>query len=658
MNTRRALVVLGLCCACRAEDVELVPRVDGGAPTLPGLISLRVTPPSVTLVEDGRPPALAPVTFRAFGTFAEGEREVSADVAWSFTPVELGSLDAGILQPSGAGGRGTVTASADGISGTAELEVRLDVIEAGEGLTPEDVALFPSDTSSDTLDLQGVTLLYPSHEVELPQNLGRLDVEWSSALGLDRFQVLIESPRARVRAQVRGAHLTLAQEAWTRLAVAHAGANVELRVRGLSSANPMTIYTSAPITVGFSVGAIPGALYYWSSTTRSIMRARLDAPLATRAFPSTSSGCVGCHTLRRDGRGLVYVEDNHLAGSSLPERVRDFPPGGGEGRDATSAAYSPDGRWLLVADREHLELVDATSGALISEVSLPNDRRVAQPDWSPDGTKVALAYLASADEELREHFTRTVFEGTSLAVLDVDAAGNFGSPQVLVRSNNEDDTVYAPAFSPDGSVIAFTRARGRSKDNRRAEVFLIRTDGVGGPVALARLNRRGGGTASITEAGNSHPVWAPSSRPGEAWLAFGSVRPVGEQSVTGHDQLWVAAIDLSRVSPGDDPSAAAFWMPFQSLAEANHRPLWSSAATDTCASTVDVCGNGLDDDCSGQADDACCTVLPEVCGDQTDNDCDGVADEGCGCALTEACTNLVDDDCDGRIDGADDDCRD
>ena len=110
--------------------------------------------------------------------------------------------------------------------------------------------------------------------------------------------------------------------------------------------------------------------------------------------------------------------------------------------------------------------------------------------------------------------------------------------------------------------------------------------------------------------------------------------------------------------PGDDPSSAAFWLPFQGLTEANHRPLWTPNPNDSCASTVDVCGNGLDDDCSGQTDDACCTPSPELCGDQTDNDCDRAVDEGCGCSLTETCLNGLDDDCDGRTDRDDDDCED
>ncbi|MBK6685552.1 MAG: PD40 domain-containing protein [Deltaproteobacteria bacterium] len=661
-GTRRAMKRAGVAgllvlLSCRAEDVELVPpNVDGGSPEIPGLLSLSIRPASVSLVESGQ--AAAPTQFTAFGAFDDGERELTDQVAWSLAPAELGTITAGRFERSGLGGRGTVTAAAGPVVAQADLEIRLQQLLEGPDLFPGDATLFPSDTSSDSVDQATLELLYPSHEVELPQNLGRLDVEWIASGGLDRFQVVIESPLARIRANLRGTSARLGGATWAQLAGSHLGETVELRVRGLRSNNPTTIYTSDPITITFSAAQIPGAFYYWSTTTRGIMRARIDAPLATLAVPTSGGECVGCHTLSRDGRSVAYTRDNKLRSNNLPDGALLFPSGGAAAQDSTAAAYSPDGARLLVADREHLELVDALTGALLSRVDLPEDRRVAQPDWSPDGRWVAIAYLNSRDEDLREHFTRTVFEGTSLAVLSVGEDGALSSPQVLVQSSGEDDTVFAPSFSPDSSAIAFVRARGRSKDNRRAELYLIRTDGSGGPVSLARLNRRGGGRQTITQVGNSLPVWAPSTRPGEAWLAFSSIRSVGSRSPEGYDQLWIAGIDLSRVVPGDDPSSAAFWLPFQSLTEANHRPLWTPNPNDTCVATVDLCGNGVDDDCSGQADDACCTPSPELCGDQTDNDCDRAVDEGCGCSLTESCANGVDDDCDGRTDRDDDDCED
>jgi hypothetical protein len=113
---------------------------------------------------------------------------------------------------------------------------------------------------------------------------------------------------------------------------------------------------------------------------------------------------------------------------------------------------------------------------------------------------------------------------------------------------------------------------------------------------------------------------------------------------------------------------------------------WSSC--DGSELAVDEQCNAFDDDCDGAVDETCpcaegqsracadlqlpapCTdgtqtcrqgrwsscegaVLPSVerCGDRIDNDCDGEAEEGCDCTPSpEVCANDVDDDCDGATD--------
>jgi hypothetical protein len=105
----------------------------------------------------------------------------------------------------------------------------------------------------------------------------------------------------------------------------------------------------------------------------------------------------------------------------------------------------------------------------------------------------------------------------------------------------------------------------------------------------------------------------------------------------------------------------------------------------SCPSSVEVCDNGVDDDCDGQMDcddsdctgqTSCCSALPEntqgECGDLKDNDCNGKADcDDLNCSGTLACcvrtgagteasmaecTDGIDDDCDGKVDCADPQC--
>ncbi len=76
---------------------------------------------------------------------------------------------------------------------------------------------------------------------------------------------------------------------------------------------------------------------------------------------------------------------------------------------------------------------------------------------------------------------------------------------------------------------------------------------------------------------------------------------------------------------------------------------WSSCEGEVLPA-LEVCGNGLDDDCDGAIDEAdgatgrrcglpgCTPDAPEICGNGLDDDCDGQVDEGCpATAVEQAC---------------------
>jgi hypothetical protein len=162
-------------------------------------------------------------------------------------------------------------------------------------------------------------------------------------------------------------------------------------------------------------------------------------------------------------------------------------------------------------------------------------------------------------------------------------------------------------FSPDGKWLAFSKGKGGHGD-LNAQLWIAAQDGTT-PVALTNANCRVNNTDKcLTE--NSQPTWAP---PGDInWVAFNSQRAYGAVSAGGMQQIWVAAIDPSKLGSGSDPSFPAFRLQFQGLNENNHRAYWTLDVRDPTpgapppdmAGGMCVAGNAS---CT-QGVDTCCDV--------------------------------------------------
>lgn len=514
-------------------------------------------------------------------------------------------------------------------------------------------------------------ITYPSHETMFPINVSRVLHEWSVGVADPLFELTFEGPRTRVSIYTQDSQFTPSEEEWDYIAESNRGSAVSFEVAVLDPEEPETALTSESITLHFSEADVEGAIYYWSTGAAGVMKALVSDPAPVKFYPdpgvSEKASCVGCHSLSRDGRRLATVLDgDRVQEISVPDRSAIVPASGAGGAPATPGGkadatdpkagagipgvwttFSPDGSLLLVAANGGLRLVDADTGEPVGPndgvVPTPAGMVAAHPDWSALGDRVAYTLAEKGDG-------KSVERG-SIALIRYED-GSWGSTEVIVPSSGGEDNNFYPAFSPDSRFIAYVNASGKSTDAPSAVIRLVRVED-GTILDLPRLNQRVGPLDGVSDIGNSMPTWAPSTRAGVFWLAFSSLRPYASVRAQDKklDQLWVAAIDTAA----SDPSYAAFWAPFQNLDHGNHRAFWTHTSDDRQCGCVELCGDKIDNDCDGSADEADCVATcmdREICGNGVDDDCNCVVDD---CAV-EICDDGIDNDGDELADELDPIC--
>ncbi|MFF7014838.1 DUF11 domain-containing protein [Streptomyces sp. CS065A] len=235
--------------------------------------------------------------------------------------------------------------------------------------------------------------------------------------------------------------------------------------------------------------------------------------------------------------------------------------GRGERDWDTDPTFSPDGTRLAftrtspggvgeAAGPGRILIADVATGAILDEIRPPEGQQQggdAQPTWSSDGNNLAFTRTQVINGNGGNKHIWTVPVGSLGQQRDLSATICPGACEVI------DDS---PAFSPNGTTVAFNRKDGGGRINERAGVIVTPLSGGGCRVVLPSSERNNplGCALPIPDTTGTGPfqprdvAWSPDG----SRIVLSSRR---EQAVNSMEQLSVLDLASGELTPLDNEHA-------------------------------------------------------------------------------------------------------
>jgi len=628
--------------------------------------SLTIEPPTASIdVKDG---VAGTQLFKLVGLKSDGSKvDVTDSVTWSATNPAVGSIAGGTFTANGQlGGLVDVRASRGGKTAAAKLTVRL--LTGADDLTIDDPS---KDKLRKATDADAaIKWAYPYDDTVWPRGLAGPTLMWTGGAASNEYRVHLSSPTFEFEGFGRAGtppRYEIPQKLWTKFVESTSG-GATLTVSRLA-AGAATRITNLKWTV--APGSVRGTIYYWSNREGRVLRIKPGAAApddfsAAALKPSdTLEGqnvtcTMTCHRVSADGSTLISGGD--VFGGSY-DLATNKPR-----HSFTTATFAARRQWHFGAPTPNGKYVvthgNGTGGlfATADGSAIPATGLEGVPTWYP-------AFAPTGKQLLYVDFSST--GSNAIWGMDFDETTlKFGSKKMLVDPNavpTQKSLAY-PSGSPDGKWMIYQRTtvnadtRGTCvtgepscRYDNRGDLYLA-APGVekGVEIPLTKLNGTGYPFAAGSRdlSWNFEPTFAPVAAGGYFWVVFTTRRSYGNiyegalAEPAQVKQLWVVAID-TEITPGKDPSHAAFHLPGQSLTfkdsggttqnALNMSGYWAlePCKTDgvTCSAGSDCCG-GFCERKEGEATGTCKSAPPPCAaeGDKCtkDDDCCGKA-EGTKC---------------------------